>query len=310
MRAMNGILAWGLDLIRTVQQIANPTLTVVMKVITFLGTEWFYLAALPLIYWCVDRRRGVRVGLLFLFSSFVNLWTKDLWMQPRPFEFDPKVGFAHETSYGLPSGHAQGSAVFFGTAAPLFRKPWGLVLAIVMPLVIGFSRIYLGVHFPTDVFAGWLIGGAIVAVDAIFGDRISAFLEKQAFRTKAIAIALIALVMNFLDQRDTSIAGIFLGAGLGFLLAEKYAAFEARGGLGSKVLRYLVGLAGAAVLYLGLKAVLPGQGEQLYTLCRFLRYALVGAWIGFGAPWVFLKLRLAEPSPAQAPAPAGDAESR
>jgi membrane-associated phospholipid phosphatase len=307
---MNGILAWGLDLIRTVQQIANPALTVVMQVITALGTEWFYLAALPLIYWCVDRRRGIRVGLLFLFSSFLNLWFKDLWTQPRPYEFDSSVGLAHETSYGLPSGHAQGSVTFWGAAAPLFRKPWGLVLAILLPLVIGFSRIYLGVHFPTDVFAGWLIGGAIVTVDAIFGDRISAFLGKQALRTKAIAMALIALAMNFLDMRDTSIAGIFLGAGLGFVLAEKYAAFEAKGRLGAKILRYLVGLAGAAVIYLGLKAVLPGQGEPLYALCRFLRYALVGAWIGLGAPWVFLKLRLAGPSPAQAPAAAGDAEGK
>lgn len=307
---MNGILAWGLDLIRTVQQVASPALTVVMKAITVLGTEWFYLAALPLIYWCVDRRRGIRIGLLFLFSSFLNLWFKDLWAQPRPFEFDASVGLASETSYGLPSGHAQGSIVFWGSASPLFRKPWGLLLAIVLPLVIGFSRIYLGVHFPTDVFAGWLIGGALVAVDAIFGDRISGFLGKQSFRVKAVAIALIALAMNFLDQRDTSIAGIFLGAGLGFLLAEKYAAFEARGGLGAKVLRYLVGLAGAAVIYLGLKAILPGQGSELYALCRFLRYALVGAWIGFGAPWVFLRLRLAEPSPAEAPAPAVDAANK
>jgi len=303
---MNGILAWGLDLIRTVQQIANPTLTVIMKVITALGTEWFYLAALPLIYWCVDRRRGIRVGLLFLFSSFLNLWVKDLCAQPRPFEFDSSVGLASETSYGLPSGHAQGSVTFWGAAAPLFRKPWGLVLAIVLPLLIGFSRIYLGVHFPTDVFAGWLIGGILVAGDAIFGDRISGFLGKQSLRIKTVAIALIALVMNFLDMRDTSIAGIFLGAGLGFLFAEKYAAFEARGGLGAKVLRYLFGLAGAAVIYLGLKAVLPGQGSELYALCRFLRYALVGAWIGFGAPWVFLRLHLAEPSPVPASAPAED----
>jgi len=307
---MNGILAWGLDLIRTVQQIASPALTVVMKVITVLGTEWFYLAALPLIYWCVDRRRGIRIGLLFLFSSFLNLWFKDLWTQPRPFEFDPAVGLAHETSYGLPSGHAQGSIVFWGAAAPLFRKPWGLILAIFLPLAIGFSRIYLGVHFPTDVFAGWLIGGVLVTADAIFGDRLSDFLGKQTLRTKAIAIALIALVMNFLDQRDTSIAGIFLGAGLGFLLAEKYAAFEARGGLGSKILRYLIGLAGAAAIYLGLKAVLPGQGSELYALCRFLRYALVGAWIGLGAPWVFLRLHLAEPSPVQAVATAGDAADK
>ena len=303
---MEGILSWGLELIRDVQQMASPSLTVIMKAITALGTEWFFLASLPLVYWCVDRRRGARIGVIFLCSSFLNLWFKDLFTQPRPFELDPAVGLAHETSYGLPSGHAQGAVVFWGTVAPLFRKPWGLVLAIVLPLVISFSRIYLGVHFPTDVFAGWLIGGMIVAIDAIFGDRISAFLSKQSFRIKAVGAAALALAMNFLDKNDTSISGVFLGAALGFLLADKYAAFEARGPAGKRVLRYLVGLAGAAVIYLGLKAILPGKGEELYALCRFLRYALVGAWIGFGAPWAFLKLRLADPSPAAAPAVAAD----
>lgn len=297
---MDGILAWGLDVVRSVQTIAGPGLTVAMKVITLLGTEWFFLAALPLIYWCVDRKRGVRISVLFLISSFTNLWCKDLFAQPRPFQLDPKVGLASETSYGLPSGHAQGTVVFWGLAAPLFKKPWGLVLAIAMPLVVSFTRIYLGVHFPTDIFAGWILGILFLVVDYAFGDRLERALSRLNTRLKVALAALLALGMNALDMRDTSISGVFFGAAVGFSFLPKVAPYKTEGSLGQKALRYLLGLAGAGIIYAGLKAVFPGQGSELYALFRFIRYGLLGAWVSLGAPWVFSKLGLVELEAAEA----------
>jgi membrane-associated phospholipid phosphatase len=293
---MDAMLSWGLDIVRSVQVIASPVMTALMKAVSTLGTEWFYMAALSLVYWCVDRRRGARIAVVFLFSNFLNLWAKTIFAQPRPYQLDPKVGMAEEVTYGLPSNHAQGATVFWGTAARLFRKPWGLVLAIILPLIIGFSRVYLGVHFPTDVFAGWLLGAAIVAVDAFLGDRISAFIGSLDLRIKALAVAVIAFVMNALYPSDMSISALFLGSLLGFLLAEKEADFSVEGALGQRILRWLVGMAGALAIYLGLKLLFPGPGSDLYVLLRFVRYALVGAWFGFGAPWAFLRLKLARPA--------------
>jgi membrane-associated phospholipid phosphatase len=280
--------------VRDVQSVSSPTLTMVMKGLSFLGTEWFFLAALPLIYWCVDRRQGARISFVFLFSSFLNLWVKDLCGQPRPFQLDPKVGLASETSFGFPSGHAQGSIVFWGAAAKLFRKAWGLILAIALPLLVGLSRVYLGVHFPTDVFGGWLIGGVLLVLYYVFGRKLESLASKLNPRFTIIGAAALALIMNALDMRDTSISGVFLGAVAGFALVPKRLPFKTEGPLGTKVLRLLVGFAGAAVLYLGLKAVFPGQGSASYALFRFLRYGLLGIWVSLGAPWVFFKLHLVE----------------
>ncbi len=292
---MEGILDWGLGLVRQVQVIASPTLTVAMKGVSFLGSEWFYLAALPLIYWCFDRRRGMRLTVVFLFSSFLNLWLKDTLGQPRPYWRDPAVGMAVETSYGLPSGHAQGTLVFWGAAAPLFKRYWGLALAIVLPLAVGFSRVYLGVHFPTDVFVGWALGGLLLAADHGFGDRIERALSRVNLRLKVAGVALLALGMNALTMHDTSMSGVFFGASAGFLFVKKLVPFKAAaGGLGRKVLRCLVGFAGAALIYLGLKVLFPGEGSELYALFRFLRYGLLGAWVSLGAPWIFAKLKLVE----------------
>lgn len=290
---MEAVLAWGLGILRLVQGMVSPAMTIAMRGLSFLGTEWFFLAALPLLYWCVDRRKGVRISLFFLFSSFLNLWLKDILAQPRPYDLDPKVGLAHESSYGLPSGHAQGSLVFWATMAKHFRASWSLVLAIALPLLIALSRLYLGVHFPTDILGGWLVGGILLVLDHFYGDLIEkAFVESSA-RAKLIVAALLALLMNALDMRDTSLSGVFFGAMLGFSYLGKAAPFSAEGSPLQKGLRYILGLAGAGMIYVGLKALFPGAGSELYALFRFIRYATLGAWVSLGAPWLFVRLRLA-----------------
>jgi len=173
---MDNVLAWGLDFIRSVQTIGNPVLTTVMKAITFTGSEIAYLAAIPFIFWCYDERKGLRLATAFLLSAWVNCSLKEVWRQPRPYELDPSVGMAVENSFGLPSGHAQGSATFWGIIAGWMRSPYGIVFAIAMPLVVGFSRIYLGVHFPTDVVAGWLLGAGVLGLYYGFGSSMEALL--------------------------------------------------------------------------------------------------------------------------------------
>jgi membrane-associated phospholipid phosphatase len=299
---MNDILAWGLDVVRAAQRVASPALTLAMKAITVLGTEWFFLAAIPVVYWCVDKRRGLRLGLLVFLSAFFNGWLKVLFAQPRPFQLDPSVGFASESSYGLPSGHAQGTATFWGAAAPLFRKPWGLVLALGVPLLVGATRIYLGVHFPTDLFAGWALGAFFVAGDALVGDRIEGFLSRQRPRLKLAAAAAIALAMNAVFMEDTSLAGAFFGFGAGLAYAPTAAPFSVRGSAAKRALRYLFGLATIAIIYFAPKLLLGALGSE--PLLRFLRYALLGAWGSLGAPWLFIKLGLAEREDSPAPAPA------
>lgn len=293
---MEEILSWGLELVRSVQTAAHPALTVVFRLLSTLGTEYFFLLMIPVVFWCVDRRKGLRLGVFVLVSAVVNLWLKELFMQPRPYELDPSVGMARETTYGLPSGHAQSSATFWGVIAPWIRRPWGIILAVVLPFLIGLSRVYLGVHFPTDVLAGWALGGIFAAVHAVWGDNLAARLERLPGRIKIILAALAALGMNALNMRETGLPGVFLGVTAGAVLADSRARFDASSGsIARKLLRFLVGIAGCAVVYFGLKALLPGQESASYALFRFVRYAVLGAWCSLGAPWIFLRLKLADP---------------
>jgi hypothetical protein len=287
---MEELLIWGLDVIRAVQTIKGPALTAVMQVLTQAGSEYFYLLFLPVVFWCVDARFGIRFGLVFLFSAFTNSWLKVLFAVPRPFVLDPSVGLAHETSFALPSGHAQGSATFWGLLAVRFRAPWGLVLAIVLPLIIGFTRIYLGVHYPTDLLLGWLLGWGIALAWVVFGERVSRIVSKANIRLRIIAAAVLALGMNALHPGDPTLAGAFFGTAIGANFLFGRLAFEAASGsLKTKAMRMGLGLAGLAVVYFGGKLLSPGEGSTLYPLVKFIRYGLVGAWISLGAPWLFMR---------------------
>ncbi|MEI6384987.1 MAG: phosphatase PAP2 family protein [Spirochaetota bacterium] len=290
---MDPILAWGLDVVRFTQVFASPVLTAVMNGISFLGSEPFYLIMLPIIYWAVDRKRGARIALVFLASAFVNAWLKDLFGQARPFEFDKALGLAIESSHGLPSGHAQGSVVFFGMAAYFFPKPWKALVAILFPLAIGVSRVYLGVHFPTDVFLGWGLGLLFLLGNHLVGERLEGPLRKLGDRWRLILLAIIAFGMNVLYSQDVSLAAAFLGAGFGFVWAGKAAPFSSGGTTSQRLGRVILGLALTVIAYIGPRYIAPPEGDAIYNLVRFFRYALVGVCVSLAAPWIFLKLGLA-----------------
>jgi membrane-associated phospholipid phosphatase len=115
-----GIHSWGIEVIKAIQKIESPGLTVVIKYITAMGSEYFYVPLLLVIFWCIDEKKGLRLGLLIVISAWINLLLKDLFWQPRPYNLDPSVGLAFESSGGLPSGHAQMSLVFWA-----FLAVWG-----------------------------------------------------------------------------------------------------------------------------------------------------------------------------------------
>jgi len=294
---MEPIWQWGLDVIRTVQLVAGPALDTVFKAITFLGEEEFFLILLPLIFWCVDFAVGVRLAIAFLLSTYVNTGLKDLFAHPRPFEFDPTVQ-RHTTGvggYGLPSGHSQSAVVVWGTLAAGFRKAWLWVVAILFIVLIGFSRIYLGVHFPTDVLGGWAVGAVFLAIYLPLEPRVAAWLKRAGLAVQlalAMAVPLVLLLIYHTDDTVKPMA-VLAGMGVGIALTRQVAPFSATGPLWQRAMRFLVGAVGLLIFYFGLKLVFPAEGEPFYFAMRAVRYVLVGLWAGLGAPWLFRRLRLA-----------------
>ncbi len=139
---MTDLVQWGLAVVQWVQTFRTPILDQFFLSINFLGDEEFYLLVLPILFWCLDKRLGIRLGVIFLISFFANEFLKCLFAQPRPYEVDPKLYSPIRTEgYGIPSGHAQGTSTTWGYLATQLKKPFWWALAFGVPVLVSIGRI-------------------------------------------------------------------------------------------------------------------------------------------------------------------------
>jgi membrane-associated phospholipid phosphatase len=318
---MAGLLSWGLEAVRFVQRLESPALTAVMRGLTELGGGAFYAAALLFIFWCVDERRGFRLALLIMLSGGLNGLLKLAFRQPRPFDLDPSVGLVPELSYGFPSGHAQLSLVFWAGLASWGRKrlgPAAIAGAVLLVLTVAFTRLYLGVHFPTDILGGWLAGALTLWAGSFLSARAGALLEGAPLRGRILAAAAGAFLINAAGAGE-NLGGLFLGFCAGYALTLRRGGFSAAAAArvplprpAILLLRFLAGMAGLAALHFLLSSLLPGP-ESLFAgiggaaetgglwgavspwlrLGRFIRYGGMGIFAAAGAPRLFVFLGLA-----------------
>ena len=231
---MEAIWQWGINLIMAIQQVHGPVPDSIFRGITFLGEEQFYLLLLPLILWCFDYSFGAVLAVFFLLSSSLNVTLKDLLQQPRPFNLNPGLKLSQATGYGLPSGHAQLSVTVWGAVADRVQRPWFWSLTVVLLLLIGFSRVYLGVHFPTDVLAGWIIAATIAGflhqVQPPDGEMVGRPCIWDFSFYWPQACPLLLLVPNP-GLEGLSISGTLFGVGVGFRICAPLRAFQRPGTL-------------------------------------------------------------------------------
>lgn len=309
---LESLVPWGTEVLVQVQSLSSEWMVAIFAALTFLGNEEFYVLLLPLVYWCIDRRLGIGLGYISLLSAWLNSVVKYIFRIPRP--ADPRLTVDYpETSPSFPSGHAQNAVANWGYLALRFRRPAVTVIAIVLIILIGLSRLVLGVHFPQDVIGGWLIGAILLLAYAWAEPRVAGWLGEQRRGTQ-VAVAVIGpLVLIFLHPADTqglypaetaiSVASTLLGFGVGVVMERAWLRFSVEGEVWRRAVRFLAGLVVVLVFYAGPGLLLPEEMDYaLDSVLRFVRYALSGWAVAFLCPWLFLRLKLAarEPEPEAA----------
>jgi membrane-associated phospholipid phosphatase len=292
---MDGLLNWGIEVVLWFQQF-SPGLDLPFKVLTFMGDEAFYLLFMPLIYWSIDRRAGAGLFILLLFSAYLNAVAKVIADQPRPFDYDPRVkALGHAGGGGLPSGHTQNAVVIWGYLAMRYHKMNGWLIAGFLMIGIPLSRIYLGVHFPTDLVGGYLLGVPILILFLWIAPRLENWLVLKGFAWQlvlALVLPILLILLNPTANRYVlSMIAALMGVAAGFVLERRFVRFSCHGLIWKRIIRYLLGVFILFGLWAGLRVAFASLEPA--GLLRFIRYMLVGLWGGIGAPWLFVRLNLA-----------------
>lgn len=137
----------------------SPAITSLMLAASWIGDTVgriaVIIAAIALLLWR-GRRSGARwLALVMAGGTLLNLGLKQIFAAPRP-DLLPHLDIVH--SYSFPSGHAAGNMMLFGALAMLAGRRGDYLLAFMAIALIGVSRVWLGVHWPSDVLAGWIEG--------------------------------------------------------------------------------------------------------------------------------------------------------
>jgi membrane-associated phospholipid phosphatase len=294
----------------------------IMDLLSMVGSVAFYTLLIAIIYWCVDTRLGTRLGIAFFIACNTYSLLKLVFHSPRPYWIDTNVkALSTESSFGFPSGHSHMAAAVWGMLGFKSKKGGWITGSLILIFLIGISRLYLGVHFLSDVLGGWTLGFLLLALMFALDKPVS----KWANRTKPAVVFCVALAAGIaflsigyffysnlipwqlpsnwnakfqssiqpVTMKDTvESAGIWIGFVGGICWLRSLTGirpYKTTGTRSQLIWRCLVGIAGILFLYGSLGLITPHTDSVTAWLIRFLRSGLTGFWISGLAPYVFIK---------------------
>lgn len=293
----------------------TPMLDKFFSLITHLGEETVFLAVAIIVFWCFSKHCGYYLLTTGFFGTLINQCLKLVCRIPRPWVRDPDFTIvesarAEATGYSFPSGHTQSVATTLGCPARYSRSFVLRVICVVLILLTGLSRMYLGVHTPADVLVSLAVGLVLVfGLHPVFKNA-----EKKpgpmylAMGILVVCSAAFVLFVEFhqwpadIDPHNLESgmknAYLLLGVSVAMLIAapveRNCIAFSTKAPFWAQVLKVVLGLAIVLGLKAGLKPPLVAlfNGHHAATAIRYfvlvifaaLVWPLTFKWFGKGCP--------------------------
>ena len=276
-------------LMEWIQSILGPTGAGIVSSFSVLGEEFFLILVLGFSYWCYDKKTGERIGSVMVLGTIVNPLIKNIFWRRRPY-FDHEaikcyrpIDKTHDLydisaqGFSFPSGHSTNAAITFGFIAAEVRKRWVTIVCGIVIFLVGFSRVAVGVHYPTDVLFGWISGFLCL--------WLLAFLRKKVPEEKTWLLYLVIFLVSCLGLFYCKTTDYFTCLGLiggiygAFEFEKRFVHFKNTKNPLICILRIFCGVA----IYLILNTVLKmpfnsdflDSGTLLAGIVRSLRYLIV-----------------------------------
>ena len=283
-----------MELLKLLEGIRSPFLDALIGLITRLGEETVGIVILCAIFWCVSKKTAYAIGITYFLSGLTVQGMKIIFRIDRPWIIDPTLkpvesAMGHATGYSFPSGHTQSASALFGSLGAQTKNKPLMAALFAVPLLVAFSRLYLGVHTLLDVSVSLAISLLLIVVTVkLFSAGDGAVNKKRELIVSscmilfAIAVIIIAAVLrsqNLIDDGYVldclKAAGAGVGFAVGMYIERVYIDFNVKSkNLLWQAIKYVLGIAGVLVIKEGLKLVI-GTGLAVDTI----RYFLMLTWV-------------------------------
>jgi membrane-associated phospholipid phosphatase len=288
----NGI---GLDIVIALQDHGNGLFDLLAKMLHFGGRSTFFLIVLTLVYWSLNKRLGMRLLFALLVGSLANTLIKQIIQDPRPFQLHPDQvrALVGQEGFGFPSGHVTSTIVVWGTAALHFHKRWAYWAVGGLALLMAWSRMYAGVHYPQDVVGSMVLGGLILWAIGPMWRGATWYGERTPLRAQIAAVFMagfVALIFTYDDPDGIAASGTLWGVGFGLIVEARAVRFSSEGTPQQQALRYIGGIVRVGVLYAGLGALIA-DADPLWKAPVLL---VVGFMAVAGWPYLAQRMGLAQ----------------
>ncbi len=296
-----------LNFLKTLESIRSPFLDTLVGLITRLGEEVIVLGVICIMFWCINKDSAYKLGITFFTSGIIVQALKVSFRIERPWVLDKSLkpvesAVPAATGYSFPSGHTQSAASLYGFIASECDKRtrkskviFGIMILLVA--LVGFSRMYLGVHTYFDVLCA--LGVTIISIVLI--SSLWNIISKPAniiFTSVALgAISVGLCVYSYILYKSGSVpaeqiadcfksGGAGLGFAIGFFIERKYICFSVKAkSIWLQVAKCAVGIGGALALKSLPKLIAEGS-----LAVDFSRYLLTVLWVIVLYPILFSKI--------------------
>lgn len=267
-----------LEVIRFLQQIRTPFLEFFFRSLDFFDRQEFLFVLIPVVWLWYGWKAGLRLFYVLFLSSLVNYALKEYFLSPRPFHLDPSLAIIQVKGLGFPSGAAQTVIILSGLLITSCKGSWKWAVAFSYILLVSFSRVYLGVHFPTDILGGWAVGFVLLGIYLYVFPPLERTLSKLRPMQLFLLSQLIPLCLILVQQSIFAIrlGSVAMGIGVGLWVANFFHLFlRLPRNRKEYVLRALVGVGGTFSLYALSLLLLPSHA----LVPSFVRFFTLGLWV-------------------------------